>query len=89
MPMPSSVVNPTGLQWHSHSGNKWYAMATRVEPATRWGKATSNAMYVFGRVEPDSTGHLVASATTFDHIKYVGSIDEGKQHVEAIWALEP
>lgn len=45
-------------------------------------------LVVFGRVEPDLTGRLVASATSFDHIKYVDSIEEGRLHVEAIWALE-
>jgi hypothetical protein len=77
-----------GLEWRCHSGTKWYAMAVQVEPATRWAKTSGRNLYVFGRVEPDKTGQLVASATSFDHIKYVGSIDEGKQHVEAIWALE-
>lgn len=56
--------------------------------STRPGRVLTPTFAVFGRVEPDATGQLVASATSFDHIKYVGSVDEGKQHVEAIWALE-
>jgi hypothetical protein len=77
-----------GLEWHEHSGGKWYAMlpVTLSRPIRRGG--TVSNLYVFGRVEPDKTGQLVASATSFDHIKYVGSVAEGKQHVEAIWALE-
>jgi len=52
------------------------------------GRSTVATSYAFGRVEPDDTGQLVASATRFEHIKYVGSVEEGKLHVEAIWALE-
>jgi hypothetical protein len=43
---------------------------------------------VFGRVERDATGRLVASCTQFEHIKYVESFEEGVSHINAIWALE-
>jgi len=82
------VANPTGLEWHNHQGNKWYAMceATIRRPINRGGMVS--AKMVFGRVERDGTGRIVASATSFDHVKYVDSIEDGKLHVEAIWALE-
>ena len=66
-------------------------MCQRTErDMSRWGRprALSNNWVVFGRVEPDRTGRLVASATSFDHVKYVDSMEEGRLHVEAIWALE-
>lgn len=66
-------------------------MCQRTErDMSRWGKprTQSNNWVVFGRVEPDRTGRLVASATSFDHVKYVDSMEEGRLHVEAIWALE-
>lgn len=88
---PSNVVNPVGLTWHSNGVNKVYAMHrlpdTNVGRPSKY-KTQGNNWVVYGRVEPDRTGKLVASATSFDHIKYVDSIEEGKLHVEAIWALD-
>jgi hypothetical protein len=76
-------VNPTGLDWRA-IGHKRYAMyrlkAPRNSREANWG--------VFGRVEKDATGQLVASCTQFEHIKYVESFEDGVTHVEAIWALE-
>lgn len=91
MLMPSSAANPVGLTWQWNGNHKMYAMCRA--PDANVGrpfkyKAHSNNWIVFGRVEPDATGQLVASATSFDHIKYVDSMEEGRLHVEAIWALE-
>lgn len=88
------MVNPVGLTWHSNGVNKVYAMHrlpdTNVGRPYKFVRAAGgdNNWIVFGRVEPDATGRLVASATSFDHIKYVDSMEEGRLHVEAIWALE-
>jgi hypothetical protein len=89
MPMLLSVANPMGLEWRSTGSNKAYAMCRRdmPKPRGRYVPGPDNWV-VFGRVEPDITGKLVASATSFDHVKYVDSMEDGRLHVEAIWALE-
>lgn len=66
---------------------------TRSTPCTasrppRKKAVQDNNWGVFGRVERDATGKLVASCTRFEHIKYVDSYEDGITHVEAIWALE-
>lgn len=94
--MPSNVANPMGLEWHATATHKAYAMCRVLHKAvapgyySAWQKRQpeKNNWVVFGRVEPDRTGRLVASATSFDHVKYVDSMKEGRLHVEAIWALE-
>ena len=84
--MATTKPNPTGLEWRDAHNHKKYAMYRIADPRKKamayfyWG--------VFGRVERDATGKLVASCTRFEHIKYVNSMEEGVQHVEAIWALE-
>lgn len=82
------------LEWRWASNTKMYAMRRVNLPNTRsmLGKrlvgGTPSTWAVFGRVEADATGQLVASATEFEHIKYVASFEEGRQHIEAIYALE-
>ena len=84
--MATTKLSPTGLEWRDAHNHKKYAMYRIADPRKKamayfyWG--------VFGRVERDATGKLVASCTRFEHIKYVNSMEEGVQHVEAIWALE-
>lgn len=56
---------------------------------TRTHKTLVRPVYLqFGKIERDATGRLVASTNNFDHTKYVNTVDEGKQHIEAIFALE-
>jgi len=88
------VANPTGLEWHLRGdGRWWYAMCADQDAATKRWRASpapqlSKTLKIFGRVARDNTGRIVASATSFDHVKYVDNIEDGKLHVEAIWALE-
>ena len=81
-------LNPTGLEWRDASNHKKYAMYRIADPKKKVFSGTHNNWGVFGRVERDATGKLVASCTRFEHIKYVDSYEDGVTHVEAIWALE-
>ena len=78
-------VNPTGLHWRD-MGFRRYAIYRTTDPRKRAAKDANWG--VFGRVEKDVTGQLVASCNQFEHIKYVESFEDGVTHVEAIWALE-
>ena len=78
-------LNPTGLEWRDASNHKKYAMYRIADPLNC---LQGKNLGVFGRVERDATGKLVASCTRFEHIKYVDSYEDGVTHVEAIWALE-
>ena len=85
--MATTKLNPTGLEWRDAHNHKKYAMYRIADPRKKAMEDNYN-WGVFGRVERDTTGQLVASCTRFEHIKYVNSMEEGVQHVEAIWALE-
>lgn len=84
--MATTNLNPTGLEWRDASNHKKYAMYRVTDPRKK--AVQDNNWGVFGRVERDATGKLVASCTRFEHIKYVDSYEDGVTHVEAIWALE-
>ncbi len=78
------------LEWRWASNTKMYAMRrVPVDRKRQHRSLSASATWaVFGRVEPDATGQLVASASEFAHIKYVATFEEGVQHIEAIYALE-